>query len=115
MTAQLLCAAHCSGLGQPPAAKHSCCPETTGHDDSSGTASGCPELKFAKTEALELARAPLPSLRAVEPLLRPVLIVTEPAPRPSAAGVAPPRRDFVFVPETSLGAALRSLAPPAVS
>lgn len=118
LTAQTLCVQHCALRTFAKAGGHECC--TKKASDSSKPPASAPSISCAGLKAAKLDSKTGLSERA--PLIRSTVMrefVFKLPEVPADSGFADyvralPRADFVFRPEVSLGAALRSHAPPAV-
>lgn len=115
---QTLCLQHCARLVFANGGQECCAKKSEGQ--SKAPAGGgkmlCGSLKMAKLETKTL----LPDVAALPlPPFVPVAFLVLPDTSPDLSLPVTfrtlPRVDFVFLPEVSLGAALRSLAPPALA
>lgn len=113
---QTLCLQHCAKLTFAKAGHECCAKKSEGQSKAPGGKMLCGSLKMAKLETKtllpEAATLPPPPFAPVAFLLLPDTTV--------GLGLQVhlrtlPRVDFVFLPEVSLGAALRSLAPPTLA
>lgn len=120
LTAQTLCVHHCAALSFAKQIGGSeCCAKKPSDSSKAPVGSGsisCGGLKTVKFEA----KTGLSEVAAViHPPILPVFVLTLPEVPADSAFTdyvrALPRADFVFRPEVSLGAALRSHAPPALA
>ena len=112
---QTLCLQHCANLTFAKGGQECCAKNSEGQSKSPGGGGKmlCGSLKMAKleTKTLLTEAAPLPF-----PTFAPVAFLVLPDTSPDLGLPVTfrtlARVDFVFLPEVSLGAALRSLAPP---
>lgn len=116
---QTLCLQHCAKLTFAKGGQECCAKKSDGQSKASagGGRMLCGSLKMAKLETKTLlpeaaASLPLPPFAPVAFLVLPDTSVDLGLP---VCLRSLPRADFVFLPEVSLGAALRSLAPPVLA
>lgn len=114
---QTFCLQHCAKLAFTKGA-HACCAKKTSDQTKSSSGEGkmlCGSLKLAKLETKtslpEFATLPPSSITPVALFVLTEITVDLGLP---ISFRTRPRVDWVFLPEVSLGAALRSLAPPAL-
>ena len=115
---QTLCLQHCARQAFAKGT-HACCARKAAQPDKAPAGGGtmlCGSLKLAKLETKtslsEVATLPPPSFNPVVLFVLPEAAIELGGPFSRRAR---PRVDWVFLPEVSLGAALRSLAPPALA
>lgn len=119
LTAQTLCVHHCASLALAKSDGGGCCSKKASDAAKKGADSSffpCSSLKTVKLEAKAIMADFAPIV--LDPF-QPNFVLALPATKlnssPAHYVCSLPRADFVFRPEVSLGAALRSLAPPVLA
>ena len=119
LTAQTLCVHHCASLTFAKNSDSACCAKKSSDPSKAPTGTGSISCGGLKTVKLETKTGLSEVAVVMLPPSLPVFVLTLPEiPADSAFADyvrALPRVDFVFRPEVSLGAALRSHAPPALA